>query len=133
MELTKTFENYFGKKVSQEQIDLVQKEGYLEFGREDIKGGQKVTLGKMRSGLIGTKKVRVFLIDEMPSDDVINKDFPLVAGTFVIHGAQGEKHEGTYGMANGRKFFCIGKSKAKHHVEEPASEPVAASTEKKRR
>lgn len=121
MELTKTFENIIGKKITQAQVDIVEKEGFLEFSREEIKGGHIITYGKMKSGLMGNKKVRVFLLDKMPSDDVINTEFPLQENvTFLIHGAGGEKHVGTYGMANSRKFFCIGKSKKT--ADEPASD-----------
>jgi len=111
MELTKTFENIFGKKITQQQIDVVDKEGFVEFAREPIKGGFEVTYAKMKSGLLNGKKVRVFLIDKMTSGEAINAEFPIVENaTFVVHGSQGEKYVGTYGLANSRKFFCIGKS-----------------------
>lgn len=112
MELTKTFENIIGKKITQEQIDIVEKEGFMEFAREGIKGGHVITYGKMKSGLLNGKKVRVFLLDKMPSDEAINTEFGLHENaTFVVHGFQAEKYNGTYGMANSRKFFCIGKEK----------------------
>lgn len=126
MELTKTFENIIGKKITQEQIDIVEKEGFMEFSREPIKGGHVITYGKMKSGLLGKKKVRVFLLDKMPAEDVINVEFPIEENaTFMVHGSASEKYTGTYGMANGRKFFCIGKSKVKE--DEKTSEPVATT------
>lgn len=125
MELTKTYENIIGKKITQEQIDIVEKEGFIEFSRTPIKGGHEITYGKMKSGLLNGKKVRVFLLDKMPDDEVINTEFPVQENaTFLVHGSQGEKYVGTYGMANSRKFFCIGKTKSKASDDEP-KQPAA--------
>lgn len=124
-QLTKTFDNYIGKKITQEQLDAVQKEGFMEFSREAIPGGHRVTFAKMKAGLIGKKKVRVFLIDKLPSEESLDApvEFPNQENvTLITHGAQGEKYVGTYGLANGRKFFCIGESKSKPKAE-PKSEP----------
>lgn len=131
---TKTFENYINKKVSQDQIDAVEKQGFLEFSREEIKGGHKVTYAKKKAGLLnGSKKINVFLIDEMPSEDSLNAEsgFPLQHNVkFTAHaGKGGETFIGTYGLANGRKFFCIGETKVKAekpiHADKPADKKQA--------
>lgn len=133
-EYTKTFDNVAGKKITQDQIDAIEKQGYLEFGRAPIDKGVRLTLAKREAGLLGEnkKKVQVFMLDEMPDSKSINKEMT-IEENIEFTNRNGETYVGTYGMANSRKFFCIGETKKSKSKPDESDDESGVSTTKKRK
>ena len=103
-EVTKTFENMIGKKPPKEQTEA-KLAGYMEAYRTAIPGGHEVTFAKMHIGMVNGKRVIVFMLDKMPPKNLISESFTPTDTTFESVTNKALIH-GTYGVADGRKFFC---------------------------
>ena len=110
---TMEFDLVAGKKPVREQIEA-ELNGFKEVFRRPVSGGFKVTYAKQFTAMNGNKRVTVFLLDEMPPEDQLEKGVAVQSVKLsrpATVGQQEQVFEGSYGIAGGRKFFVLGEPK----------------------